>query len=594
MTDTIGKLGLSVLGVSVLLGGLWAAGRGQAAAGETDGLVGQDERVAAAAASANLVGLEDPVSPLLEEVLEPQEEDRVAIESGDVVEFACVHGVVSLPGGFEPTEPVEVFAWPVGEGERAPVRLELGPSTREWTFQELSLGRWVFTARAVAKDHCAWGKSRELFVLAPDRYDGVEVPLKEFGVRGLLTDKAGSPVPGVAVNYDLDYSDMTVGSIEDWARRRQPVELELSSNRVHLSFVGGELELVAESLLIPSAESDFLVTSIEELIPPPADPFPAQPVTAGGAFTSTAQVDSALEAALLEMAVRGLEDETVGSPSLDGPRIIRSTSSAWGFEPSNFVDVTEVAEDVPSIPSSGTVLTDAAGRFWIALPGPGEVSMQVASTRIEYGETDPGYLGDSTSVDLTPDAPIGEARLALERAAALVGRLVRGDGHLDDLSVFLRPAEGGNTATGSTDAEGRFRFSARKPGRYIFYARSGGNSGQEYCTTAEIDLVAGSVYSLDDVLTGSSSLTGVVVGADGQPVTGANVTAYGANNRSLKRTGVTDEWGSFTIRGMYPVEYILEVSGKPAAQGAKFLVPPAGGMANAGTLTLDGAESPPR
>ena len=41
---------------------------------------------------------------------------------------------------------------------------------------------------------------------------------------------------------------------------------------------------------------------------------------------------------------------------------------------------------------------------------------------------------------------------------------------------------------------------------------------------------------------------------------------------------------------MYPVEYTLEVSGKKVAEGAKFRVPPGGGMANAETLTL-GAEA---
>lgn len=588
MTRTIGRLGLSALGVSVLLGGLWAIGRGQAAAGETDGLVSEEESASAPAPVADLVSIQEPTAPLLEAVAAPDEGDRVAIDSGDVIELGSVSGVVSLPPGFVPTEPVEVFAWPVGEGERTPLSLQLAaPSSEraanEWTFQELPLGPWVFTARAVALDHCAWGKSQELSVLRPDPYDGVEVSMKEFGVRGVLTDTGGSPLAGVEVSYGLDSSDRTVGAIDDWPQSRETVQLDLGSGRMQFSFDGRDLEIVEGLFSSTTAGIEF--TSIDGLLGGVAKP---SAETAKEIGKEAGRL--AIAAALLERRSHQIQLDELTVALAPHPK--EFLVGQWGV-PSSSGENDDV-EEAPSIPSSGAVVTDAAGRFWIALPGPGEVTMTVASTRIQYGDTDPGYLGGSTSEDLTGDAPIGEASLALERAAGLVGCLVRGDGHRNDLNVFLRPASEGATNTASTDAEGRFRFSVKRPGRYIFYARGGGSSGQDYCAAAEIDLTAGSIYVLDDVLTNSSSLTGVVLGADGQPVSGAEVIAFGANNRSLKRVGRTDEWGTFTITGMYPVEYTLEVSGKPLSQGAKFFVPPAGGMANAGTLTLDGAEKSPR
>ncbi len=599
MTRSLGNLGIAALGVAALLGGLWAITRGQVAAGETGGLVSEGEPDPETPEDApHLVGIQDPTEPLREAVSGAGDGVSATPEPGDVVELASVSGTLFLPSGFQPTEPIKVYAWPTGDDDRMPLEVEIAGSAKEWTFKELPVGPWVISARAVANDHCAWGKSKELKVAGSEEREGVEVPLKEFGVRGVVTDSGGAPLAGIEVRYDLDFSDRTVGDIAGWNQKKKSSWNNGPNQRIKINF-GGENIAFANGLLRADAASDIRITSTLEsglsgaiLAPPSIETIEMPTIDLGEYRIESNANQVAAQTALLEALTRQIEfdltDSTVGSPNLNDPQFAAGLSSG-AVQGWNFIHNTGEVEEAPSIPSSGVVITDAAGRFWVAVPGPGEVTMRVSDSELDLEANDPGYLGNSTSVDLTDDAPIGNAILALERAAAVTGRLVRADGQLDDISVFLRPFDGGTTDTSSTDGDGRFRFRGRKPGKYHFYARSGGDSGQDYCTCGVLQLSAGSIYLLDDVLTRSSSLTGVVVGKDGQPVAGAKVTAYGAANRSLTRTGRTDQWGVFTIVGMYPVDYTLEVSGRKVAEGMKFSVPPGGGMADSGTLTLEKA-----
>lgn len=596
MTRSPLKLGIMGLGAVVVLGGLWGLTRGQAEAGAAGGTAGglaaEEPVESPPEVTAHLVEVQDRVEPLREAVAQ---ESGAAASPAPALELASVSGTVQLPRGFVPTEPVDVFAWPVGEArERAPLTLRIAANASSWTFEELPFGAWVFTARAAAKatsgDHCAWGKSREFSVESAGEYDGLLVPLTEFGVRALVTDMNGMPLAGIDVIYRLNHLDSTAGEVRNWTapRGKNEVSVQTFSNGI-VSF-----ETLSGSLnALGYGSGSAGRVEIGRVTQAPQEP-PA---------SSELHFDEEELSRLFLKAVSEAQEEAGGGQVV----VERGAQGGWLF---NVTDSGGVAEEIvmeeeeeegeeegeeepvePPIPATGRATTDAAGRVWIALPGPGEVTVWLPRSKLKEADTDPGFIYGAVQVELTSEAPIGEASLALERAAALMGRLVGTDGHVKGITAFLTPMESGNSDSVNTNDKGFFKFAGKKPGKYIFYARSGGESGQDFSANRIVELTGGSIYQLDDVLTASSNLTGMVTGPDGQPKTGAKVIAYGANNRSLTRTARTDEFGVFTITGMYAVEYTLEVSGQSLAEGAAFYVPPAGGTARVGTLVLEPSAS---
>ena len=88
------------------------------------------------------------------------------------------------------------------------------------------------------------------------------------------------------------------------------------------------------------------------------------------------------------------------------------------------------------------------------------------------------------------------------------------------------------------------------------------------------------------MLTPSSTVTGTVRDENGRPVTGVEVTAYGADNRNLSRDGKTDEQGRFRIVGMYACDYVLSIDGREIVDSELVRVRPLGSAQDVGVVTV--------
>lgn len=574
-------IGIAALAVGAIVTCLFALSRGDARAEASAGRSAPGEAAAdEGRTSATLDVIDDAASGVRETVTETPGDAAAQPDAATPEEFTTVSGLLVLPPGFEPTEPVKVHAWPSGDDDREPSEIELEASATAWTFDQLAPGPWTFTARAIADDHCAWGRSASVQTAAWSERKGVEVVMKEYGVRGIVRDAGGAPVAGLDVHYRLSLSDPMVGEIDGWSRHRRPVSASLDANTWRIS-----VDLEGE-LLETRRELAALERSVQVL----ADRDPVV-FELPDAETEVRASAGEAQAALLRAWSERLREEARVESAESPFRSVEVLSHGEWAVLGGAVD--ELATG-PSTPPSGAVTTAGDGSFWIPLPGSGEVTLSVRSTRIGPDSTDPGFLATSAETELTEAAPVATHPITVERAAAISGRLSRADGNLDEISVFLRSLDEGDTDVTNTDAEGRFSFSGQRPGKFILYARGGGTSGQSFCTDADLWLTGGSIHRFDDVLTASSSLTGVVVDGAGEPVVGATVVAFGADNRSLKRSARTDDRGVFTIVGMYSVDYTLEVADQELAGGARFRVLAGGAMANAGTLTVDLARTPER
>lgn len=498
-----------------------------------------DERVEAAAADA----------PPTDEVV------------GAQVASASLEGIVDLPSGFPPQALVEVHAWPEGETESVPLFLDPKEGLRSFRFDDVVPGKWVLSAKATASesDRIAWGKAETVEVQPGEERSGLRIELREYVIVGTVTDVHGSPIPNLAVGYDWMGTDRQAGS----SFRSYSGLSNVSLSYVNSIDPASETVLsysplgVSEAIIIPrgspsvqfDVEPEVDLQQLAELLDSVQPPSTASLGAIGYASPSTEEIEEEIEEAF---------EEEISFSELG----IDWYANAY---------------------MSDFVVTDASGVFRIPLPGPGSVSVQAPYQQAD--ESDASYITEQVSVELTLEEPEAEAHFELERAATVRGRVVRSDGVSKGIETFLRPVGGGQgTDNTSADEEGLFRFRGLRAGDYLFYARSGGDRGQDFCCCAEITVGDGEVFVLDDVLTESSGLEGVLVDEVGQPLEGKRVTAYGANNRSLSRDGTTGPDGAFRIRGMYPCEYVLEVRGVELSGEVRIEIPPRGALVGVGTL----------
>lgn len=561
MTRAHSSLLLLALGGLVALGGFLLVTRGGASP-----LDGVSRTVAEAGGGSGQDGPDPDLVPIADDEAERVEASG-AVEGGDGSEGAApaprpasLEGVVALPPGFPAQATVRVRAWPAAGGDVAPAFLDLAPGTTRWRFDGLAPGAWVVSARADAASRIGprigWGRAEPADLLPGEDRAGVRVALQEYVVTGTVTDAHGAPLAGIHVDHIWSSTDPQAGDAREAAPEVQTWGSTVSDGRVILNLSG--LDGGVFRIQPPLQEAE--VAEVEELL-------------------------DALSRAQEAAAVSGTRNVTFESYSVSAANV------GFGGESIRLSDhVVEESGKRPATPDGWVlegfradhVVTDAAGVFRIPLPGPGDVELMAPGS--EQPEAAVSYLRAQRALSVSVDEPTVTVTLELQPAAILTGRLTRSDGSTDGIEVFLRALSGGGTRNESTDGEGRYRFDGLPPGEYLFYARSGGERGQDLCTHDRILFEDGGTYVHDDVLTASSSVEGRLVDEAGEPLEGLQVIARGKDNHSLSRNAETGPDGRFRITGMYPCDHVLSVPGHELEGTTTVQVPPRGALVDAGTL----------
>lgn len=471
---------------------------------------------------------------------------------------ATVHGTVTLPPGFPTGADIEITGWNRDpEMAIAPPKV-IAQADGSWSFDSLVPGNWTFTARVAHEDRLGTGRSDPLELAAGEDRRNVRIAMREYVVMGTVTDSAGAPLRGLRVSYDWSGAEP---ALREASKSQDPWRVSISNLPVggqNVSF--GRLNAVTTW----------------------ANP------TASDVRISTVQNTEAGEERILEM-VKMLEVIQMDMRNVELSGEVNSLEglALESFLPGNLNPLTEPAHELffaPTDHASGEVTTDDAGRFRIPLEGRGEVSITAPAHTDQPSALEAQFLRTSQSVEVTEQAPSAMVEFMLLRAATVNGHVMRSDGTKSSISVFLRP-EGKSTKTGTTDDEGAFEFARLRPGKHNFYARSGGDSGQEFSVALVLELREGENRYINDVLTASSSVQGVLQNPSGQPLTGVKITAFGADNDNLKRTGTTDEHGFFRIVGMYAGDYVLSLQGFSFGDKVEAYAPPRGAVKDIGVLT---------
>lgn len=228
------------------------------------------------------------------------------------------------------------------------------------------------------------------------------------------------------------------------------------------------------------------------------------------------------------------------------------------------------------IDSEGAPVAGAEVKLQPALGGPtppadAELEAETdASGAFRVTSDDPGpFLLHARHPDFAPRtlervAAGGEPlEIVLDAGLEIVGRVLdanRGDpihgARVRAASSFVGARAQGLLAEALTDAEGRFRLERLPAGAHVVSAAAAG-----YALAELRDTRAGEEVEL--ALLPGSSIEGVVVDADGQPLPGARVRATGGvlpfRATVLEATEPTGDDGGFWIPGVEPGSYRVEV-----------------------------------
>ena len=207
----------------------------------------------------------------------------------------------------------------------------------------------------------------------------------------------------------------------------------------------------------------------------------------------------------------------------------------------------------------------------------------------EDGETT--WLPSSVEDQLTPAKPrIDDLVLQLHRPASLSGRLRADGGGPEGIDCFLRlltkdaPKGAPRQQQVSTDENGEFTFAGCAAGEYFLYARCGGEAGQDYSLRVTLTLGEGEERFIDDRLTPSARINGVVRDREGRPLAGVDVRATGRRNGNLTRRATTDASGMYTLVGLYEGDYVLTLANNRVEKPLIVEVPAGGPVIEADPL----------
>lgn len=428
---------------------------------------------------------------------------------------------------------------------------------REWAFESLPRGSWVFTAFVVEGERVALGSVGPVDVLAGGAPISIEA--LEYSVGGVVTDANGQPIEGVTVSCWWASSD---------------------ENRLPDRHFPPRFASVTEP---PSPHGSLAING------PFIDEMQSVTTDAMGRFSFAVAGPGAVElhAPASDFIGReGLSFHSEGSTTTirlgNGQLDLAATNIVLNFEP---VDASS-----PEAPQSLGYGASPSLEEQALLEG---LFRNHRSSRAPDGSADsgPDWLASSVEVQLTEAEPqVHQVTIQLFKTAKLRGRLRADAGGPEGIDCFLRllsksvPGGAARQQHTSTDENGEFTFERCAPGEYFLYARSGGEDGQDYSLRLAFTLDEDEERYIDDRLTPSGRIRGIVHDREGLPLVGVDVRATGRRNGNLTRRATTDASGIYTLTGLYEGEYEVKLANNGVERSLIIEVPPGGAVLEADPL----------
>lgn len=428
---------------------------------------------------------------------------------------------------------------------------------REWAFESLPRGSWVFTAFVVEGERVALGSVGPVDVLAGGA--PILIEALEYSVGGVVTDANGQPIEGVTVSCWWASSDENRLPDRHFPPRFASVT-EPPSPRGSLSINGPSIDDMQSATTDAMGRFSFAVAGpgAVELHAPASD----------------------------FIGWEGLSFQSEGSTTTirlgNGQLDLAATNIVLNFEP---VDTSS-----PEAPQSVGNGASPSLEEQALLEG---LFRNYGSSQAPDDSTDsgPDWLASSVEVQLTEAEPqVHQVTIQLFRTARLRGRLRAGAGGPEGIDCFLRllsksaPKSAARQQHTSTDENGEFTFERCAPGEYFLYARSGGEAGQDYSLRLAFTLDEDEERYIDDRLTPSGRIRGIVHDREGLPLVGVDVRATGRRNGNLTRRATTDASGMYTLTGLYEGEYEVKLANNGVERSLIIEVPPGGAVLEADPL----------
>ena len=252
---------------------------------------------------------------------------------------------------------------------------------------------------------------------------------------------------------------------------------------------------------------------------------------------------------------------------------------------------------VPMQWSGGQVFTGPAGRFRIR-------GLRAGQWRIHV---QPAWTGGGANVQSKVSEPIAagatDVKVVVEAGLSISGRVVDSAGKpAVGVQINAQPEKptqqgGGGRGTQVRD-DGTFEIQGLAPGMFTLNAAMpggyGGRSGASFRPMTRRGIAAGT-RDLEIVLEAGLSISGTLVDDLGKPVQNAALTARAAESPGARRVGqqanaMTDPSGAFSIGGLEPGAYRIEMQAWGPGGSDKILADPGEVQAGATGLRLVAAK----
>ncbi|MGD2017240.1 MAG: carboxypeptidase regulatory-like domain-containing protein [Planctomycetota bacterium] len=470
-----------------------------------------------------------------------------------------VHGQVRADATFAPEAVTTVWAHRPGAEEEEEARsVQADPrAPRAWAFEALPPGSWIFTAFVVEGERVAIGSAGPVDVAAGA--PPVAIDAMEYSVAGVVTDSDGQPLPEIAV--------------ELWWTSSEPHRLP--SRHFPPRFAGaseipelfGGLSGLSRNVSRVGDSQRAMTDGMGRFRFPVAGPGTVELRAPGNDWIGREAITFQLSS--------GFEGDGV-------VRIAADTNMTVSFEVNDTASPQVVPPPGEEEQRQRLALSQALVASVLELDSEGEGGP-------EDGETT--WLPSSVEDQLTPAKPrIDDLVLQLHRPASLSGRLRANGGGPEGISCFLRlltksaPKGAPRQQQVSTDENGEFTFAGCAAGEYFLYARCGGEAGQDYSLRVALTLGEGEERFIDDRLTPSARINGVVRDREGRPLAGVDVRATGRRNGNLTRRATTDASGMYTLVGLYEGDYVLTLANNRVEKPLIVEVPAGGPVLEADPL----------
>lgn len=231
-------------------------------------------------------------------------------------------------------------------------------------------------------------------------------------------------------------------------------------------------------------------------------------------------------------------------------------------------EVYAVSEGSAVFEGMKTARTDETGVYQLVVDRPGAHTISATMGDVGVEQVVEVPREEELRVDL--NIPLGRIEGRVREPDGSPGKGVRLSLQRQDGLGRIRWAGGQKTA----DEEGRYAFEDLQPGTYTVRANVstwGGGSNERFGASVVSDIEVGrdeTVTGIDFELESAGTVTGLVVGSDGEPVGGASLYFRDAGGRVVSRVSqtVSDASGRFTKTGLAPGTYT--VSARTASETA--------------------------